>query len=535
MTDAVLVIGSGPSGVHAAATLLERGVAVRMVDVGVLRPDPVEAEASLNDLKRNLGDSRSYFLGNDWESLVLNDAEGAYYEFPPSKQYVFAQPEAGGQRTRGFAPLMSHAAGGLAEAWTGGSYPFDERDLEDWPLGWEDLASGYARVAGRIGVSGSADDDLATHFPVHDGLQTALALDPHSQQLLDRYAGARQRWLRAGARMGRARVATLSQPIGERPACHYCGRCQWGCPSDAFYTPSVTLNACRADPNFEYVRGHRVTHLDLSSEGRARAAVATGPDGEEVRFPAERILLAAGTLNTAEILLRSFLQAASAAPELGGLMDNRQVLMPFVNLALLGEAFADESYQYHQVAIGLDRGGARDYVHCLITTLTTALVHPVIQALPFSMRTNLSVFRNIHAALALLNVNFADYRRPENRVALEADGRGGHRVAISYRPADDEPERVRAALRRLRWLLAGIGCIAPPPMTQLRPMGASVHYAGTFPMSAQGDDLSTDLDGRLRACENVWLVDGSGFPSLPAKNLTFTLMANATRIAEEAF
>jgi hypothetical protein len=29
--------------------------------------------------------------------------------------------------------------------------------------------------------------------------------------------------------------------------------------------------------------------------------------------------------------------------------------------------------------------------------------------------------------------------------------------------------------------------------------------------------------------------DGSTFPDLPAKNLTFTLMANATRIAEEAF
>ena len=35
--------------------------------------------------------------------------------------------------------------------------------------------------------------------------------------------------------------------------------------------------------------------------------------------------------------------------------------------------------------------------------------------------------------------------------------------------------------------------------------------------------------------ENLYFADGSTFPDLPAKNLTFTLMANASRIAEEAF
>ena len=216
-------------------------------------------------------------------------------------------------------------------------------------------------------------------------------------------------------------------------------------------------------------------------------------------------------------------------------MDNRQVLMPFVNLRLLGQAFESETYQYHQVALGLDPGGAREYVHGLVTTLTTALVHPIVQSLPFSMRTSLAVFRNLHSALALLNVNFADDRRPENRVALEPDGRGGHRLSIEYTPSADEPARMKAALRTLRRLLRSLGCVAPPPMTRARPMGASVHYAGTLPMQADGGDFTSDAHGRLRAFGNVWLADGSSLPSLPAKNLSFTLMANATRIAEEAF
>ena len=127
------------------------------------------------------------------------------------------------------------------------------------------------------------------------------------------------------------------------------------------------------------------------------------------------------------------------------------------------------------------------------------------------------------------------HARPGNRVGLEPDADSGHRLVIDYAPPADEPARMAHALRTLRRLLWSLGCIAPPPMTRPRPMGASVHYAGTFPMRAEGGDFSTDLDGRLRAFGNVWLVDGSSFPSLPAKNLTFTLMANATRMADAAF
>jgi choline dehydrogenase-like flavoprotein len=65
-------------------------------------------------------------------------------------------------------------------------------------------------------------------------------------------------------------------------------------------------------------------------------------------------------------------------------------------------------------------------------------------------------------------------------------------------------------------------------------MGGSVHYSGTLPMSASGDG-ATDANCRSREFSNVYVVDGSTFPFLPAKNLTFSLMANAVRVAETAF
>ncbi len=81
----------------------------------------------------------------------------------------------------------------------------------------------------------------------------------------------------------------------------------------------------------------------------------------------------------------------------------------------------------------------------------------------------------------------------------------------------------------------GPGCIAPSNATHVRPMGASVHYAGTVPMTENGAGPTTDKPCRSRDLENFYFVDGTTFPSLPAKNLTFTLMANASRVADVAF
>jgi hypothetical protein len=256
--------------------------------------------------------------------------------------------------------------------------------------------------------------------------------------------------------------------------------------------------------------------------------------GEAVEHDVGSLVLAAGTLSSARILLES-LHAQGVKKELSGLMDNRQVLMPFVNLKQIGQKFEERSYQYNQLAIGVPGEKPIDYVHGLVTTLTTALVHPVVQSLPVGARTAMALFRNLHSALGLVNINYSDFRREQNQVALEVDAQGRpSRLLVAYEPPANEPELIARTNKRFRSFLMALGCVAPPNMTRPRPMGASVHYAGTLPMSIDGGDFTTDLSGRCRPFENLHVADGSTFPSLPAKNLTFTLMANATRIARRA-
>jgi choline dehydrogenase-like flavoprotein len=84
-------------------------------------------------------------------------------------------------------------------------------------------------------------------------------------------------------------------------------------------------------------------------------------------------------------------------------------------------------------------------------------------------------------------------------------------------------------------MLRKLGCITPPGMTHVRPIGASVHYTGTLPMTSESAPLTTTADCQSRDFPNLFVVDGSTYPFLPAKNITFTLMANAIRVANAAF
>ena len=529
----VTVVGSGASALHFAQTALERGHEVTLLDVGRPKPQPVLPDAGFRELKRELDDPAAYFLGDDYSGMLWPGAKGEYYGFPPHKQVIFEGHDRFRTAPRGFEPLSSFAQGGLAEAWTGGSFPFNDGELADWPIGYAELEPYYARVAGRIGVAG-ADDDLARFMPVHDHLGTPPDLDEHSRRLLDVYANKRDAVNRLGVWLGRSRMATLRDgtPLPEgRQGCTHLGRCLWGCPREALYTPVITLRELLRHEHFTYRDGVYVTHFEAGDDGRVTQVAYETADGARGEQPVELLALGAGTLSSARIFLESLERAGGEAPVLGGLMDNRQVLLPFFKLDMFARPFDPETYQYHNLALGIDAQPAKEYVHGLITTLKTALIHPIVQSVPFDLRSSLQIFRNVHAALGILNVNLHDDRRAENTLSLERDGERTT-LHVHYSPSSAEPERVRRALAIAKRALRKLGCFAPPGMQHTRPMGASVHYAGTLPMSAERRPLTTSPDCVSHDFDNLVLVDGSTFPFLPAKNLTFTLMANAARVAD---
>jgi choline dehydrogenase-like flavoprotein len=534
--DRIVVVGSGASGVHFALSVLRKGYDVVMLDVGRVKPEVVNPADTFTDLKRTLQDPVRYFLGDDYEAVVYPGSAGEYYGFPPNKRYVFSAPPAFMTRVSGFAPLSSFARGGLAEAWTAGAYPVNDADLAAFPFRFRDLEPSYVEVARRIGVNGEADD-LARFFPVHDGLIPPLRLDRHSALLFERYAGQRRHLNEGlGCYVGRSRVATLSSEAAGRPGCTYLGRCLWGCPTGALYTPLATLEECRRFSNFTYVPDVYVRSFRVAPGRRIASAMTQSIDGRDMgEITGDQFVLAAGTLSSSKIYMRTVRHETGQTIVLRGLMDNRQILVPFLTLSLVGQRYDQNSYQYHQVALGIDRPDLGGYVHGQITTLKTALVHPIVQNMPIDLRSALTIFRAMRAGLGVLNLNLPDTRRDDNYVTLGEDREGAPPLLIHYSPDASEARVMARALKIANQALRRLGCVVPPGMTHVRPMGASVHYAGTIPMSAAGAPHTTSPEGRSSEYANLHFVDGTTFPALPAKNLTFTLMANAVRIAASSF
>lgn len=529
----IVVVGSGASGVHFALTALERGHDVTLVDVGNERPAPVEKDASIEALKDRLADPSAWFLGEDGRAVVYPATKASYYGHPPSKEYVFATPKAFRTRSELMTPVFSFARGGLAEAWTAGAYAYGPTDLAEFPFGYDEIATHYAEVARRIGIGAEADD-LAQFIPFDAPYLPPLPFDPHSAHLVATYRKKREVLQRElGFYLGRSRVATLSQAHRGREGCGQLGRCFWGCPREALYTPSYTLRELVAHPRFSYRPGLLATHLEQDDGGRVLALVARPVEGgEPVRVEGEAFALAAGALATSKLVLATHHHRTGELLPLGGLMDNRQVHVPFLTPAMIGTPVQTASYQFHLLAFGLTEENPAEYVHAQITTLKAAAVHPIVQGLPLDLAGALGVFRALRTGLALANLNFHDRRRADSRVSIAPRDDGSADLVIHYVDDPDEPALVARTLLRVRKALRHLGGIVPPGMTRVLPKGASVHYCGTLPMTAadQGP-FSCTPQGRLRGWTNLLVADGAGFSFLPAKNLTFTLMANASRIA----
>jgi choline dehydrogenase-like flavoprotein len=531
----VLVVGSGPSGVHFALTALRKGHDVVMLDVGKKRPDTVLPDESFLGLKRHLSDPAAYFLGDDMGAISVPGPDDEYYGLPPSKDYVFERPAGFKLVEDGLSPLVSFAAGGLAECWTGGCYPLNDAELSAFPFGYEDIEPHYSEVAARIGVAGG-EDELSSYFPHHAHLSPMLRLDESGARLLSAYERRKARLSgKYKAHLGRSRQAVLSHPLGDREACTYCGRCLWGCPTGAFYTPSLTLRELLTHPKFEYVPNAFVSHFELAPSGAIEQVVSYDTaGGVESRWSADAYVLAGGTLGSSNLVLRSIYKSRNEIVRLTGLMDNRQVLAPFCNMSMLGKGYDANSYQYHQLAFGMEADAPDRYVHGQITTLKAATTHPIFRSLPLNLKSAVGVFKLMRSSLAVLNLNFCDWRREDNYLTLSEQNQraaGWPAMTIHYRSAPEEAETLKRARRAAAGFFRELGAPLIPGMAHVRPMGASVHYSGTLPMSAEPQPWAVSPDCRSYDIENLYVVDGSVMPFLPAKNLTFTLMANAVRVA----
>ncbi|MGC3987900.1 MAG: GMC oxidoreductase [Pseudorhodoferax sp.] len=510
-----LIVGSGPAGMAAARRLKHRGTCV--VDVGEL-PQHRFAHPSLRQAL-NTGDIQAV-LGERWEmlaNLVTPERVHPKLRAPGMRHVLSGQAyevyRADGSRS--LSAAASHAQGGMSNAWGAQLLRYTREDLAeagDWPLRIEALEPHYMDLERHIGISGSIDD-MNGYLGGGENLLEPVPLVPAADHLLRRYA---RRGRRRGLVLGRARLAVLTQPYRGYPAYSF-GETEFFSADDpSIYSATRTLR--------ELVQEDAIAHLDHSEVVR----YGESSEGVEIQVldrrtqrlhtvRAKHLLLACGALQTARLVLLN----ANAIGQSCGFIDHTPMLAPFFVPRMFGSMLPEQSFPVQLLATFNDQP-QRDMVSfyypggLLWSDLLGDIPLPMARAvdlLPFLLG-------------GMLVAQIWELSRPsrENRLRLVEDG--SIRIDYGHRPRYDRLDRLVKHLRPLgAHSLARWGSMSEP--------GRGFHYAGCLPMRREPSPFETHVDGRLWDKRRVRVLDGAALPSLPAKNHSLTMMANAARIADD--
>ncbi len=518
----IIIVGSGAAGTAAALQLARLGLRPLMLDVGI-RPqeNAPRAEGNLYEWRQQ-HDSFDLQIGDDFRGLsdVITGETGIAKLNAPNAAFVVQDAVAlSPVDATDFDAIQSFAFGGLANAWGAGLYRFVDADLEGFPIRAADLDP-YADVLTReIGISG-ADDDLTPFFGAARDLLPPLRLSHNAAQVLARYQRVRRRLWARGIFLGRPRVGALSLPYDGRPAVDYSNTEFWQ-EQPYLYTPALTLKKLIAAGQLDYRSGLLVQRWEeLSDRAVVHATVLS--TGEPVQFSCKTVVLAAGAIATAKIVLRSAGDYTTALQ----LLENPAVQIPFVLPNSIGRGLDTHCFGLTQFNLIWQPSTYGCTAQGSILEITSPMRAEFYGRFPLSARANLALVRELLPAMLVMQLFFPAAIQPPARFTLQQSGR----LRIHGSPNAIDLPKLKPLLAAMR----SLGMWTHSLLIYKPQTGHAIHYAGTLPMRESPERYECYPDGRLAGSARVYIADSACFSALPAKNMSFGMMCNAMRVAEAA-
>lgn len=514
----ILIIGSGPAGVSSALAIENKKVAI--VDVGhVAASTPFNIHNNLYTSKEQGQDVFAELIGDHFcgvENIFNKNLSPKLKS--PQMRFITDVPnfKESAFDVDGFYPVMSYAAGGLANAWGAGVFEFNSSDLKGFPCTVEELKPYYQTLSDHIGISGSNEDDLVDIWGRQNELQEPLSLSPMSLELLRKYSKNKKLFYQSGFRIGRPRLAILTrQHNGRAPFANK--NLEFFKPNDsAIYHPGYTLQELIKKDKITYIPHHFVTHFSQIENGVEVFAKNT-TTGVWTSLKAKKIIMAAGAISSAAIVLRSFKDVQTKLP----LMDNAIAFLPIIFPRLLGTPVQSQFYSGAELCIYKEQTQESSSIQASFYSLAGVMRSDLVREFPFSWKGNMWATRYLSPAVGVAQFFMPDTRAIENSMQINSDDG----VILKYTSKKQfQTEGQFARVLRKAGLLS-FSFLAKKPIA-----GSSIHYAGTLPYNTT-DKYSTDKNGLLAGTKNIYIADAAVFPSLPSKNLTYTIMANAMRVA----
>ena len=526
----VVIVGSGAGGGMAAWNLTRKGAKVLVLEAGA----KFERSSFWSHVK-------------PWEARERRRRG----ERPPGFETLPLR-ESPYQTAEGQSFLLRRVwgVGGKTNIWGRVSLRYSDLNLSEaaidgweipWPIRYRDIAPYYDSVERLIGVCGGDDDSEFLPGSRHHLPPPNLRC---GEVLLRKGAE------RAGYKVVRGRRAVLTQDYNGRARCHYCGACGRGCDIGAFFnSPDYLLADAFETGNLDLTENAIVSHILADDEGRASGVrYFDRLTGDERTVPAKRVVLAASAVDSTRILLNSKSQAYPNGIGNGSGVIGRYLCEQF---RFHVRAFAPQLYGQPATNDDGISGGhiyiprferpedKRDYLRGFgiqLWGIGCGNNAQFAKQLPgFGLDFKQDVQRRYPALIQLHPYGeVLPYRH--NRISVDGtppDRFGVPTIRIEYKLGENERKMVPRMYDVVEEILRAMKA-EPLPYTRgdLDELGAAIHEHGTCRM---GDDPKRSaLNGFMQMHEvpNLFVMDGSAFPTPTEKNPTLTILALAWRATD---
>ena len=525
----VCIVGSGAGGGVMAAELARAGIEVVVLERG---PERSGADFMRQDELGNVV-RQDFFAPGYRETL----REHAQQQARPGRYSLLAQT-LGGSMVHWGAWSWRFRADEMRMLSRDG--PLPGVNLADWPIDYAELEPFYAQAERALGVAGHAGSN-PFETPRHGDYPNPPHVYRPSSRLIE--AGARK----LGLHPFPLPMAINSRPYDGRAKCMNGGQCAgFGCPVNAKASPLVVqLPLARTSGKARILTGARALEITVDAESRARGVVYRTADGATQELRARHVIVAGGSIGSATLLLAS---CSARFPQ--GLANGSDQ----VGRNLMCHVFALLNFEMREPSlaqfgppgnIGVDDYHPSDAARGFVGG---AVIGEAIDPLPIGSAVKsadylrgqrawgeaLSRYLGRYPHYCGMIAIGEDLPQAANRIDLDPDHRDADGVAlprITHTRHPNDLALARFMEARMREIAEAGGALKTFASDYTAARTASGHIMGTCRMGS--DPRVSVLDRWCRSHEvpNLWVVDGSFFPTSGGYNPTLTIVANAYRVA----
>jgi choline dehydrogenase-like flavoprotein len=403
-----------------------------------------------------------------------------------------------------------------------------------WPISYDDLEPYYNQAENLYQVHGNRGEDPTEPHASAPYPWPAVSHEPRIQQLADDFAAS-------GLKPFHVPVGVmLDEKNPQKSRCIRCNTCD-GFPC-LLYAKADAQVLCVDEavkhPNVTLLTNSLVKRLETDASGREVKTVVVERNGNVEEFSGDVVVVSCGAINSAALLLRS---ANDKHPR--GLANSSDVVgrhyMGHTNSVMMAISRCPNPTVF-QKTLGVNDFyfGSDDWPYPMgHVSFVGKLDAVTLRAGAPAIAPNFTLEMMAKHSLDFW-LTSEDLPDPNNRVTIDRSGR----IVLSYTPNNLEAhdrlkKKLQQALKHQSCAVHGHDCHQglfgrSLYVGQRIPLAGVAHQNGTIRFGHDAKTSALDMNCKAHDLDNLYVVDGSFFPSSAAVNPALTIIANALRVGD---